>query len=110
MILTFTFIVFYYFGYWFYLLTLLVYFGFLIFVEYKMSDLLKKSMLNYNILGILFFLSYNNNNLFVIESALIFLYGLPTASLIYDKKQKNIVNILLYNIGFILTANILYVL
>ena len=65
----FVFVIYYYFNNKFHLLTLIAYFAFLLFIEYKVSDLLKKSIFTYTILGILFFLSRININLFVIESS-----------------------------------------
>ena len=103
----FVFIMFYYFDSRFYILTLIVYFAFLLFVEYKTNDMLKKSMLVYSVLGILFFLSSRNTNLFAIVSSLILLYGLPTASLMYKRKENNN-KIIFYNIVFILIANMLF--
>ena len=105
--LIFVFIIFYYINLWFYLLTLVVYVVFILIVEYKTKDLFTKSMLIYGIFGILFFLSSNNIGLFTITSSLILLYGLPTASLMYKKMEKNIFKILFYNSIFIIIANLL---
>ena|SRR3989344_8522504 len=104
----FIFLFFYYFNDHFNLLILAVYFGFLLFVEFKLNDLFKKTIVTYTLLGILFFLSSNNINLFAIESGLILLYGIPTASLIYDRRGKNQYKIIFYNIGFVVIANILF--
>ena len=81
--------IFHYFNSLFYLSALIAGFLFLLFIEYEVQDLYKKSTLIYAILGILFFLSSENSNLFTIESSLILLYGLPTASFMYNKKEKN---------------------
>ena len=108
LLLIFIFAVFYYINDYFNLLALLGYFLFLLFIEFKISDLLKKSIIIYCVLGILFFLSSKNMNLFTIESSLILLYGLPTASLIYNKKEKNEFNIIFYSIGFVIIANLLF--
>ncbi|MBI2654418.1 hypothetical protein HYX02_06450 [Candidatus Woesearchaeota archaeon] len=102
------FTMFYYFNDKFSLLILLAYFVFLAFVEYKMADLFKKTIIAYTLLGILFFLGSKNSNLFIIESSLILLYGLPTASLVYSKKEKNGHKVIFYNLGFILIANVLF--
>ena len=102
------FIIFYYFNDYFNLMTLVAYAIFLFFVELKVKDLLKKSTVIYTILGILFFLSSKNTNLFTIESSLILLYGLPTASLIHNKKERNQYKIIFYNIGFIVISNLLF--
>ena len=108
LLMIFIFLFFYYFNNWFYFLTLLAYSAFLLFTECKMNDLFKKTIITYISLGILFFLSSKNTNLFAIESSLILLYGLPTASLIYNRKNKNHYKIIFYNIGFIIIANLLF--
>ncbi len=50
----------------------------------------------YSILALIFYLSYQNKNLFFIESTLIFLYGLPIGSLLAEHKDKkqNIITVL----------------
>lgn len=108
LLIIFIFIIFYYFKGYLILLSLIGYFLFLLFVEFKINNPLKKSIITYIILGILFFLSSKNLNLFVIESSLILLYGLPTASLIYNKKEYY--KIIFYNLGFIILANLLFIL
>jgi|TARA_B100000315_G_C14406958_1_gene509181 hypothetical protein len=67
---------------------------------------LEKSFLVYFILGIIFFLSSTTQNLFVIESVLIFLYGIPSASLIL--KKKNYKDIFVKNLLFFLPVIVLY--
>ncbi|MAG91351.1 hypothetical protein CMO83_01615 [Candidatus Woesearchaeota archaeon] len=104
----FAFILFYYFNSQFNVLVLLVYLIFIVFVEYKIMDQNNKSIVIYAILGILFYLSLNNTNLFTIESSLILLYGIPTASLLYNRKIKNHYKIILYNLGFVIIANLLF--
>ena len=99
---------FYFFNRAFYLLRLFLYLIFAAVIEYRIKDLFRKSMLNYILLGILFYVSQNNINLFVIESSLILLYGILTASLLYDRKLKNYFNLLFYNFGFLIIANTLY--
>ena len=106
--LLFAFLIFYYFNNIFYVLTLTTYFIFLLFVDFKTKDLLKNSMVNYTAFGVLFFLSSSNKNLFAIDSSLIFLYGLPIASIIYDKKKKNHHQMFFYNMGFLAIANLLF--
>ena len=106
LLLIFVFVIFYYINDKFNLIILLLFFIFSLLIEYKINYLLKKSIIIYLLLGIIFFLSSKNTNLFTIESSLIFLYGLPTASLIYN--NKNQYKIIFYNIGFIIIANILY--
>ena len=108
LLMIFIFAMFYYINDYFNLIVLAAYFLFLLFIEFKFKDLLKKSIITYPILGILFFLSLNNPNLFAIESSLILLYGIPTASLIYNRKERNHSKIIFYNLGFVIVANLLY--
>lgn len=90
-----------------YLLILLASFMVLFYLEYKIDDIAKRNIAIYFILGVVFFLSSNNTNLFVIESTLILLYGVITSSLIYKIKQKNLKEIFLYNVVFVIIANLL---
>lgn len=46
-----------------------------------------KAILGYLFLAILFFLSMRNTSLFMLTSSFIFLYGFPTGSLIFAKKN-----------------------
>ena len=108
LLLIFVFLLFYFYNSVFYLLILFVYLIFAIIIEYRINDLFRKSMIFYILLGILFYLSKNNLNLFTIESALILLHGMPTASLIYSQRQKNDFKLPFYNIGFLLIANFLF--
>jgi len=108
LLLIFGFVTLYYYSNPAYLPILILSFIFLLFIEYKAKSILRKSMLAYSILGILFFLSSKNINLFTIISSLILLHGLPAGSLLYDKRQKNLFEVFLQNIGFIITANFLY--
>ena len=107
LILTFVFLIFYYFKSPFYLSLLLACFVFILFIGYKTKDFFRKIMVSYLVFGILFFLSFQNKNLFVLESSLFLLYGMPAASLIYNK--KNHYRIISYNLGFVITANFLYI-
>ena len=108
LLMIFIFAMFYYFKDYFNLMILIAYFIFILFIELNIRDLLKKSIIIYSIFGILFFLSFRNTNLFAIESSLILLYGIPTASLMYNKKEKNHYKVIFYNIYFIIIANILF--
>ena len=71
-----------------------------------------KSQIIYPILGVVFFLSSEDINLFITTSILIFFYGFPTGSLFAKKliKRKKLVvlkNILLTYFWFILIAIVL---
>lgn len=108
LLLIFIFLFFYYYKEIFYLVLLILFFLLLFIIELKIKNQFKKSALIYSLLGILFFLSSKNLNLFTIESSLILMYGLPTASLIYNKKENNHYKIIFYNMGFIIIANLLF--
>ena len=108
LLLIFVFAAFYYINDYFNLLALFGYFLFLLLIEFKVKDLLKKNIIIYTLLGILFFLSFKNTNLFVMESSMILLYGAATASLIYSRKEKNEFKIIFYNLGFVIIANLLH--
>ena len=69
---------------------------------------LERYHLIYFILGIVFFLSTKIIGLFIIESILIFLYGLPTASLSFNAKRKYYTDIFLKNALFFIPAILLY--
>ncbi len=69
---------------------------------------LEKISLVYFLLGIIFYLSNKVFNLFVIESVLIFLFGIPTASLIYNIKKKNYYEVLIKNLWFFVPVIALY--
>ena len=67
---------------------------------------LNKSYLVYFFLGIIFFFSSKIFNLFIIESVLIFLYGIPNAPLIL--KRKNYYDVFLKNLWFFIPVILLY--
>ena len=108
LLLIFLFLIFYYSNNSIYIATLLIYFIFIVFIEYKLRSLSKKSIIIYTALGIIFYISSKNPNLFVLESSLIFLHGMPAASLMFSKKEKNYAGIFLHNLGFLLVANLAY--
>ena len=108
LLIIFIFLMFYYFNKAFYLLILFGVVNFGAIIEYRIHDLLRRSMITYMLLGILFYLSKDNINLFVIESSLILLHGVMVASLLCDRKSRNYSRLLFYNLGFLITANILY--
>ncbi len=108
LVLLFLFLIFYYSGSASYAIPLALYFILIFFIEYKMDNLSKSSMITCTALGIVFYLSSKNLNLFALESSLIMLYGIATASLLYNKKEGNSLLIFMRNIGFILVANLAY--
>ena len=106
--LTLAFVTFYYYGGLFYLPSLALFYALLLFAEHKMEGSPKKSILTYAVLGILFFLSSKNINLFAVTSSLIFLHGLLSAPLMYNSRQKNLLKIFLENFVFVAAANALF--
>jgi len=62
----------------------------------------------YILLGVIFHLSSKMLNLFVIESSLIFLYGIPTGSLLMKKDKKETLIGILKNVWFFLVAMVLF--
>lgn len=84
--------------------SILLFFVFILMLNKKIN--LSKSGLVYFFLGILFFFSSRISNLFVIESVIIFLYGIPNASIIL--KKKNYFDIFLKNLWFFLPIILLY--
>tara|TARA_Y100000310_G_scaffold255534_2_gene263044 strand:+ start:5397 stop:5864 length:468 start_codon:yes stop_codon:yes gene_type:complete len=69
---------------------------------------LEKSALVYLLLGIVFYLSSKIFNLFIIETALIFLYGMPNSSLMINVKRKNYKDEFVRNLWFFLPVVALY--
>lgn len=99
-------VLFYFINNYLILIILLGLFLILIYFEHKSNDFFIKSFINYSFLGIIFFAVSNNSNLFTLESSLILIYGLPTASLLY--KKKNHFKIFYYNLSFLVIANLLF--
>lgn len=71
---------------------------------------LDKLGLVYFFLGVVFYLSYFSKifNLFTIETVLIFLFGIPTSSLILKLKKKDYYNIFVKNLWFFVPIVLLY--
>ena len=69
---------------------------------------LEKSYLVYLFFGFVFYFSSKIFNLFIIESALIFLYGIPASSLIIKPRKNNYKEIFIKNLWFFLPAIALY--
>jgi len=69
---------------------------------------LESTVLVYILFGIIFSLSSKFQDLFLIESVLIFLYGIPTASLILKIKKKNYSEIFVKNLWFFVPIMVLY--
>ena len=71
---------------------------------------LEKASLVYLLLGFLFYFSSKIFSLFVIESALIFLYGIPSASLAISLKAGNYKGVFMKKAWFFLPVLALYLL
>ena len=69
---------------------------------------LEKSSLVYLLFGIIFYLSSKNNNLFALQSALMFLYGIPNSSLVINPKKNNYREIFARNLWFFVPIMLLY--
>ena len=67
---------------------------------------LEKTGLTYFFFGLVFYLSSIILNLFVIESILIFFYGIPTASLIFKVKKKNYSSVFIKNLWFFVPVSL----
>ncbi len=87
-----------------YILVLLILAFILVYLLRRKNEL----MYIYIILGVIFYLSSKTLNLFVIESSLIFLYGIPTGSLLRKRDEKGTVMGILKNVGFVIVAIVLF--
>jgi hypothetical protein len=90
-----------------FILSLLFLFFILILILNKKIKL-EKSYLVYLLLGIIFYLSSKIFDLFVIESVIIFLYGISNASLNLNLKKRNYYNVLIINLWFFVPVILLY--
>ena len=86
----------------------LLYFIFVLLV--KKILYLEKSTIVYLLFGFIFYFSSKMFDLFILESALIFLYGIPNSSLMINPKKNNYNGIFIKNLWFFLPAIILYIL
>ena len=69
---------------------------------------LEMSAIVYLLFGFVFYFSSKIFDLFIIESALIFLYGIPASSLIIKPRKGNYKEIFIKNLWFFLPVLILY--
>ena len=90
------------------LTVILLFFVIILMLNKKIN--LNKLGLIYFFLGVVFYLSYFIKifNLFTIETVLIFLFGIPTSSLILKLKKKNYYNIFVKNLWFFVPIVLLY--
>jgi len=86
--------------------TLILVFTIILILNKKIN--LEKSNRVYFFLGIIYYLSSNFFNLFIIESVLIFLFGIPTSSLIIKIKKKNYYEVFVKNLWFFVPIVLLY--
>lgn len=77
---------------------ILLAFTFVLMLNKKLK--LEKTGLTYFLFGIVFYASSKIPDLFVIESVLIFLYGVPVSSLILKLRKKNYKEIFVKNLWF----------
>lgn len=78
------------------------------FFKIKIKDNFKKSQMMYFLLAVIFFFSLKDLNLVLIESAIIFLFGMLTGSLLFNRKKKNYLKVVLSNGVFLVAALFLY--
>jgi len=78
------------------------------FSRIKIKDYFSKSEFLYFLLAIIFFLSSKNTSLFLTESVILFLFGMPTGSLLFDRKKKNYFKVVLRSIIFLVVALLLF--
>ena len=83
-------------------------FIFIYLIKYQWNKKINESFYIYLILSIIFYISSKSLNLFIIESSLIFLYGLPTGTLSTAKNKKESIINILKNMLFIILAIILF--
>ncbi|MDP7322742.1 MAG: hypothetical protein QF729_02255 [Candidatus Woesearchaeota archaeon] len=88
------------------LTTVLLFFIIVLMLNGKIN--LDKSALVYFFLGIIFYLSSKILNLFIIEAVLIFLFSIPTASLILNLKKRNYYAVFVKNLWFFAPVIALY--
>ena len=90
------------------LTVILLFFVIILMLNKKIN--LGKLGLVYFFLGVVFYLSYFSKifNLFTIETVLIFLFGIPTSSLVLKLKKKDYYNIFVKNLWFFVPIVLLY--
>lgn len=71
------------------------------------QKLFEKPWIIYSILGGIFYLSFDNQNLFLIETILILLYGISVGAYYVDYKTKNYIKLFFSNSIFLLISLIL---
>ena len=89
-------------------LIIVLLFIFIYLIKYYWNKRINESFYIYLILSIIFYISSKSLNLFIIESSLIFLYGLPTGTLLTTKNKKESIINILKNMLFIILAIILF--
>lgn len=90
------------------LILLLFFIIIIILLIYGKEKSQENSSFVYFVLGLKFVYASTILNLFVIQSILIFLYGIPTASLIYNMKNKNYFDIFVKHLWFFVPVIIFY--
>ncbi|MFH1054111.1 MAG: hypothetical protein V1740_06865 [Candidatus Woesearchaeota archaeon] len=69
-----------------------------------------RSIFAYPFFGVLFYLSYANKEIFIIQSSLIYLIGFPTSAILVSFEKKNWIKIILTHMTFLIIAIILILL
>ena len=99
---------FYYSGKYHYLILVLAGLLIQLYCESNINKLSGKSAINYASYGVIFFLSSGNLSFFALICSLIFLYGMATGSMLYNRKGASFFRIFSYNSVFLATANLIY--
>jgi len=88
------------------ILSLLLISALILFTNRKIT--LESTVLVYLMLGIFFSLSSKIFDLFIIESTLIFFYGISTASFVFNPRKRNYNDVFIKNLVFFIPVILLY--
>lgn len=90
------------------IISLALFFSLFFYLNHKKKQTIR--YVDYAFLGIMFYLSAKNTNLFLLLSSLMFIYGLPTGSLLINIKKKNVFEVILNNVSFVVISLVLFLL
>ena len=91
-----------------YLLILILLFFGVFFVESKIGDIKKTTMIDYAILGAVLSISSKSSAVFAATSCLILIYGMVISSILYKIGKKNHMDLMLKNAVFFISSSIIY--
>jgi len=84
--------------------------GAILYIERFKNKALVESYFIYPILGVIFFLSSKKDSLLLIESSLIFLYGIVSVSLLFNRKKTNTFQLIMYHSSYLISSIVLFIL